>query len=194
MNIYVHPNVASGTNSYLLGSDGPGPAIVVDPGSIGVDLIEHIEQNRYRPTHILVTRPRSFHVAGIRTLKRIYDLTIVAPCRTLYSFGCREAGDLEPLMIDGFDVQVITLRTYTHDAVLYVVDGVLFTGDVMGAGMIDLSASSYARHLLIQTIREAVFSLPRETVILPSIGPPTTVGIEIESHPECGLTGETGSK
>lgn len=191
MNIYVHQNSVTETNSYVLGSDGPGPAIIVDPGSIDVHLIDHIERNRYQPTHILVTRPRPFHVDGIRTLKRIYNLTIVAPCRSLFSFGCREAGDPEPPEIAGFDVRIVRLTPYTQDAVLYLVEGVLFTGDVMGAGVLDVSASSYGRELLVQTIRDEVFSLPSETVILPSIGPPSTVQIEIAANLDCHSGGET---
>lgn len=191
MNIYVHHNRASGTNSYLLGSDAAGPAIFIDPGSIDVNLIDYIERHHHRPTHILVTRPRPYHVDGIRTLKRIYDLTIVAPCRSLYTFGCREAADPQPLSIDGFDVRIISLSTYTQDAVLYLVDGVLFTGDIMGAGVLDVSATSYGRELLIETIQNTVFQLPRDTVILPSIGPPSTVEIEITANPDCPPGGET---
>lgn len=187
MTIYVHPNRLSGTNSYLLGPDGPGAAIIVDPGSFDGPLLRHIEDHGYRLSHILVTRPRTFHISGIRTIRRIYDAEIVAPCDALLSFPCRRIGGDARIDIGGFRVETIAMPDHSHESVVYLINGILFGGDVLSAGLIDISASPYGRALLAKTIRDSIFTLPPETVIFSSFGPPTTVAVEHASSPDCRL-------
>lgn len=61
---------------------------------------------------------------------------------------------------------------------------VLFGGDVLFRGGIGRTDFPHGDHeLLLSGIREKVFALPDETVVLPGHGPATTVGIEKRSNP-----------
>ncbi|TVQ40761.1 MAG: hypothetical protein EA384_02080 [Spirochaetaceae bacterium] len=185
--IYVYTNRESGTNSYLLGSPSSDAAIMIDPGSFDGAVLRCIEDNGRHVSHILVTRPRAFHIDGIRTIKRIYDAQIIAPCRSLLSYDCTLIGDNQSLELDGFEVKTIAMPDHTRDSVVYVVDGMLFAGEVMSAGLVDVSASPYGRALLIETIRKTILTLPPDTVIFSSFGPPSTVGVERALSPDCLL-------
>jgi len=70
-----------------------------------------------------------------------------------------------------------------RDSVAYLVGGFLFTGIALTAGEYGKVANPYARAILLQQIRERVFSLPTETVILPFYGPPSTVAAEEATLP-----------
>ena len=185
--IYVYTNRESGTNSYLLGSPSGHAAIMIDPGSFDGSVLRCIEDNGRYVSHILVTRPRTFHINGIRTIKRIYDAQIIAPCRSLLSYDCTVITEDQTLELEGFEVRTIAMPDHTRDSVVYVVDGMLFAGEVMSAGLVDVSASPYGRALLLETIGKTVLSLPPDTVIFSSFGPPSTVSVERAVSPDCLL-------
>ena len=187
MTVYVHPNPASGTNSYLLGPTATGSAFIIDPGSFDGTILHRIEDNRMHLSAILVTKPRSFHISGIKTIRRIYDAQIIAPCHSLFSYPCTFIGDNSTLELDGVRIETIAMPDHSRDSVLYLINGMLFSGDALSAGMIDVSASAYARAILIETIRTSLVSLPPDTVIFSSFGPPTTAAVELASSPDCRL-------
>jgi glyoxylase-like metal-dependent hydrolase (beta-lactamase superfamily II) len=54
----------------------------------------------------------------------------------------------------------------------------LFTGDVVTAGLIGKTDSSYAKKTLVSGIKEKILSEDDSCIILPGHGPPTTVGAE----------------
>jgi glyoxylase-like metal-dependent hydrolase (beta-lactamase superfamily II) len=61
---------------------------------------------------------------------------------------------------------------------------VLFGGDVLfagGVGRTDIPGGDH--QLLIRGIREKLFLLPGDTVVLPGHGPPTTIGKERNTNP-----------
>jgi glyoxylase-like metal-dependent hydrolase (beta-lactamase superfamily II) len=63
-------------------------------------------------------------------------------------------------------------------------EGVVFCGDVlfnMGVGRTDFPGGSYK--VLLQSIRERLFTLPDDTVVYPGHGPRTTIGNERKHNP-----------
>lgn len=185
VNLYIHFMPSTDTNSYCLGPDGPGEAIIIDPGSIDAALLHHIEDSDYRLAAVLVTRPRDFHVSGIRTIKRIYDAEIIAPCRSLLNYPCRMVEDGDRLRVGRFNIRVLGMPRHARDSVVYEIEGMLFTGDLLTAGIVDVSATPYGRALLAETIRDELFTFPEHTPIFSTFGPPSTVGVEASINPDC---------
>jgi glyoxylase-like metal-dependent hydrolase (beta-lactamase superfamily II) len=61
---------------------------------------------------------------------------------------------------------------------------VVFTGDALFAGSIGRSDLPGGDHeLLMERIREQLFTLPPDTVVYPGHGPATTIREEMKSNP-----------
>ncbi len=61
------------SNTYIIGPDGEGDAIIIDPGELNIKLFKLIEDNNFYIKHILITHDDSPHTEGIRSLLKIYD-------------------------------------------------------------------------------------------------------------------------
>ena len=55
MKLFFHFSVSGFSNTYLLGKEDQGDAIIVDPGVMNVPLLNMIEGNGYYVRSILVT-------------------------------------------------------------------------------------------------------------------------------------------
>ena len=64
------------SNTYLLGPKGGGDAVLIDPGVFDVPLLRAVEGNKLSLKWILVTHGHAAHVAGIKTLLKVYDAEI----------------------------------------------------------------------------------------------------------------------
>jgi phosphopantothenoylcysteine decarboxylase/phosphopantothenate--cysteine ligase len=84
------------------------------------------------------------------------------------------------------DQEFRVLHTPGHSPghVTFLVGGMAFVGDLIFAGSVgrtDLPGGSYAA--LLRSVREKIFTLPPETILLPGHGPATTVEQEKRSNP-----------
>ncbi len=184
MKVFTHYSVDNLANTFLVAPDGPGAAIVVDPGVLDVPLLKLIEDRGYYIRHILVTHPEEIQLRGIRTIMRVYDATIHAATPRVLSFPANRVNDGDTLDLDGFEVQVVSVPSYLREAVVYRIRHVLFPGRVLSAGVIGEVANPYVRSLLVGLVRRKLLVLPPETLVFPFLGPPTTIGIESETNPD----------
>jgi len=193
MKVYTHYTVASLSNTYLIGPDHGGEAILVDPGSFDGRLLELIEGNKYYLSHILITHVEENHVSGLKTLKKIYDAEIhAAGTRQLYSFPCAPVQSGQTVKLGEFDVEAIGVPAHTRDSLMYRIGHMIFAGDVFSAGVVGDVPNPYARALLVETVREQLHDFPPHTVIFPCHGPPTTWAIERASNPD--ITSSAGDE
>ena len=78
MRISFHFSVAGFSNTYIVGPDDGGDALIIDPGSMNVALLSAIETSGYYIRHVLLTHCHGSHSDGLRTLKKIYDFEIIS--------------------------------------------------------------------------------------------------------------------
>ena len=84
----------------------------------------------------------------------------------------------------GLDVRDVPGHAPGHVILCDAAAGVAFVGDVVFQGSIgrtDLPGGNHRQ--LLQAIRDAVLTLPDETVLYPGHGPPTTVAQERVGNP-----------
>lgn len=183
MRIYSHFAVNTLSNTYLIGLPSRG-AILVDPGSFDGELLELIEHHSYTLTCVLLTHSDEEHLAGLRTIMRVYsDVRICGAMSTIMGRTVIPVKTGEALDICGSSVKVIGLPGYGRDCIAFLVGGFLFCGPALSAGEIGSVSNPYAKAILLANIAESVFTLPGETVILPFYGPPTTVAVERQTLP-----------
>ncbi|MFP4365388.1 MAG: MBL fold metallo-hydrolase [Spirochaetia bacterium] len=185
MKLFFHFAVVGFSNSYLIGPEGGGDAIIVDPGIFDVPTLKLIEDNNYSVKYVLLTHGHEAHIYGLKTLMKVYNAKIYAASPRIYEFPVNRVADRDMIELAGEKVEVIEVPGHTNDSVVYRIRNLLFTGDVIGAGDTGSTPNAYARALLKNTIQEKLFTLPDNYVILPGHGPPST--IETEKQFNTGL-------
>ena len=183
MRVFSHYSVRTLSNTYLVGFPS-GEAILIDPSVFDGELLNLIEGHRYELCSVLLTHNEEKHLAGLRTLPRVYGkVQIFSALPRVMNLATRLVTDGETLKLCDHEISVIALPGHGRDRVAYLLGGFLFCGPAFSAGEPGDVSNPYAKAILLSNISEAVFSLPDETVILPFYGPPTTVAVERNSFP-----------
>jgi glyoxylase-like metal-dependent hydrolase (beta-lactamase superfamily II) len=171
------------SNCYILGSDdsdssGVKSAIIIDPGSMENITMEIIENNNFDLKAVLVTHDHLSHVRGLRTLNKIYKTEVYAVNHSIMERKTNMVKDGDKLNIAGFSVEVISIPGHSSDSVVYKIRGMLFTGDVLTAGLVGRTASAYGAATQMNKLRSRLLSLPGDYIVLPGHGPPSTLEAE----------------
>ncbi len=191
MNIYVHYCLYGFSNCYIVGADdsanpgAPRSALIVDPGCIDEKLVDFIEKNDYTVRAILITHDHDNHVHGLKTFKKIYNAEVFAVDPTVCEQRATLVHDGDILDLAPFSVEVFSVPGHSADSAVFKIERVLFTGDVMSAGLVGTTASSYGRAVQSAAIRSKLLSLPGDFVVLAGHGPPST--LEAERRFNAGL-------
>jgi len=171
------------SNCYILGADETdkaetNAAIIVDPGSMETVTLETIENNNLDVKAVLVTHDHQSHVRGLRTLKRIYDAEVFAVNQSVMDHKTIVVKDGDIFNVAGFTAEVISIPGHSSDSVVYRIRGMLFTGDVLTAGLVGSTASAYGAATQMNKLRSRLLSLPGDYIVLPGHGPPSTLEAE----------------
>ncbi len=178
MRLFFHFAVANLSNTYLIGPDGPGEAILVDPGALDVALLQLIEGNGFRPSHVLVTHAHKAHINGIKTVRKVYDTKIYSMSPTVLDFETVQIHDGQQLCLAGINVSATHIPGHSSDSVIYRIGDWLFTGDVLYAGGIGKARTGYSRALMVSSLRERVMTMEDHVLVFPGHGPPSTIEAE----------------
>lgn len=199
-----------GMNCYILWSAPGGECIVIDPGMM-LDseremITTFIDGNKLSVKHLLLTHCHIDHACGARWLAQRYGVEIEAGAKEAdiavnmplqaQRFGLKI--DSSPLVIDkilsdgdvitlaGEDIKVLETPGHSPGSLsFYLLDSSsVITGDVIfqsSIGRTDLSGGSFSQ--LIDVIKNKIFTLPDDTIIIPGHGDTTTVGDEKVYNP-----------
>ncbi|HUX39376.1 MAG TPA: MBL fold metallo-hydrolase [Rectinemataceae bacterium] len=181
--LYQHYSLYGFSNSYILGNDETGLALIVDPGEFTVGMLNHVEKNGYYVSSVLLTHSHIHHVRGLAALLRVYDAMPFGVSSSILGATTRVVRDGERLDAAGFQIEVLSVPGHSPDSVIYSIGGLLFTGDAIVAGLPGKTLSTYNARLLADRIRKSLIDLPDETVLLPGHGPPSTLGSEKRYNP-----------
>jgi hydroxyacylglutathione hydrolase len=178
MKIYHHYSLYGFSNVYLVGNDETKEAFVVDPAEMNAALLGHIEKNDYELKAVFVTHNHNHHVRGLKTLRKIYEAQVYAANAQIMGFPSRALRDGESVRTCGFTVDAISVPGHSPDSLVFKIDGALFTGDALHAGLIGKTLSSYNAVTLADRLKSKILDQADEYIILPGHGPPSTVGTE----------------
>ncbi len=196
-------------NSVVLTADSSsGPeAILFDPGEEAPRLLATIDRSGCRLTHLLATHGHFDHVGAAAEIQQSHDLPLVCHAGDLplieqmpdiqigYGFPPTAVPRCQPDLTDGdtisFAGQEIVVRHvpgHSPGQVMYLLPGMTplhaVVGDCLFHGSIgrtDLPGGDFAT--LEKSIRERIYALPDETVVICGHGPDTTVGHEKATNP-----------
>jgi glyoxylase-like metal-dependent hydrolase (beta-lactamase superfamily II) len=149
-------------------------------------ILYFLEKNNYSLLGVLITHDHLKHVRGLRTLKRIYETEIFAINPHINEHRTTMVRDGESLSIGPFKVEVIAVPGHSSDSAVFRIDRLLFTGDVLSAGLVGRTASAYGAAVQMTALRSKILSLPGDFTILPAHGPPST--LEAERRYNAGIS------
>ena len=184
MIFFTHYSSTGFCNSFLIGPDDGGDAILIDPGIFDTLLLKHIEENGLYLRHVLVTHAHRGHINGIKTIVKIYDPTIYYLGQSVFDVKCTRIVDGQVLELGDFSIQVMETPGHSADSVVYRLNNQIFTGDTLFAGSIGTTADDFSRDLIVSAIKEKLLVLDDECIVFPGHGPPSKVGIERNLNPD----------
>lgn len=191
-------NNGFGTNMYLVWDEDSQKAFIVDPGAESVQMENAISENKLQPEFIILTHAHGDHTGGIDPLKEKYPgIKLVANRaerkmlaeRSSISGGAGHTADIEVTDGDALDVGPMHLcfidcPGHTPGGMSVLLGKVLFSGDTLfmsSVGRTDLPGGDW--DTLMHTIREKLFVLSDDTVVLPGHMQETTIGFEKRCNP-----------
>ena len=188
MKIYFHLNLEGFSNCYVIVNEKSREAVIIDPGQITTEIINHIEIGGYKLTGVLISHNHGSHVAGLSTLRKIYEPQVYAADWEVAGNNTNVLKDDGVIQVAGIDVEYFSLPGHTNDSMVYKVGNVLFTGDSLSACRIGSTNSKFSERTLVKNIKQKILSQTDDTVIMPGHGPPTSVGVEREFNPKLSPT------
>jgi glyoxylase-like metal-dependent hydrolase (beta-lactamase superfamily II) len=178
MKLYFHYCSFGFSNCYVLGSDDNSDAIIIDPGNMDKHILECSESNNFYLKAVLITHNHIGHVHGLRTLKKIYQTEVYAVNRMVMDSKTILIKDGNRIKIGPFNIEVISIPGHSSDSAVYLIDNLLFTGDVLTAGLVGATDSAYGATTQMNKLRSRLLTLPGDYTVLPGHGPPSTLDAE----------------
>lgn len=202
------------TNCYVVATGPGEPCVIVDPGQASIDGVHDlIREHRLAPAAVLLTHGHIDHVWSVAPVSAEFGIpalihaddryrlvdpagtSIVAAreqllAMTKNSLELTEPGDVRILedeqVVDlvGLSFRVRHAPGHTEGSVVFEVDDVMLSGDVLFAGSIgrtDLPGGDHAR--MVESLRRVILPAPDDMLVLPGHGPQTTIGEERAANP-----------
>jgi hydroxyacylglutathione hydrolase len=187
---------------YVLGDEKAGIGIVIDPGGPAGPILNRASGKGIKQiTHIVNTHSHVDHVSGNKEAQEATSAAIAIHeldaadlthpnLGMLAMFGAEPSPPPSILLKDNDiiafgneSIKVIHTPGHTLGGICLYFDGHVITGDTLfvgGIGRTDLPGGSY--ETLRQSIKERLFTLPEETIVLPGhnygVTPTSTIGRE----------------
>jgi glyoxylase-like metal-dependent hydrolase (beta-lactamase superfamily II) len=189
-------------NCYLVRREGSDRALLIDPGDEAQKLLAVMEDLETEPEAILLTHTHFDHIGAVAPVARatgapVYcpraELAVLADPTKFFGamFGPVEGWEAEQpidgdqrLQLAGFDVEVIATPGHSPGHVTFVVDGALFSGDVLFQGSIGRTDLPGGDHeTLMESIAALLERFDDDTRVHPGHMGLTTLGRERATNP-----------
>ncbi|WP_191560826.1 MBL fold metallo-hydrolase [Metabacillus idriensis] len=193
------------TNCYLI-SNSMKDCLVIDPGSEGPKLIQHIQKRGLKPIAILLTHAHFDHIGAVDDVRDHYHIPVYihrnekkwlanpamngSAAFMSQTISARDADFLidqeTKLSIGSFSFQVYETPGHSPGSISFYFEesGIVVSGDALFAGSIGRTDLPQGDHQqLIKSIHQKLLALPEDTIVLPGHGPDTVIEIEMESNP-----------
>lgn len=191
-------------NTYIVSENGA--ALVIDPGAEWEKIIKKAEELNVKIHDILLTHGHFDHIRSVAALKEKTGARVWSSAET-----SRMAGDIRenlsamfghPMTLDASDetvedgkvydicaisVKAISAPGHTDGCMCYLIGDTLFSGDCLflrSVGRSDFPTGDGA--VLKKSIREKLYTLDDNTVVMPGHGEKTSIGYEKKYNPIVG--------
>jgi len=203
MLIIKEPVGIMGVNCYIVGDKNE--AIIIDPGSDAKKILNILNENEITAKYIVLTHCHFDHILAVESLMQKLDVKLIA-CQSekenlldpsvnytdKYSrTPVKLAADMyvkdsDVLKSGEYEFKVIETPGHTSGGMCLYCKGenLLISGDTLfyaSVGRCDLATGN--EQTLIKSIKEKLFVLPDDTLVLPGHGEDTSIGFEKANNP-----------
>lgn len=201
MDIKTFPLGPLQTNCYLLA--GETEAVAIDPGGDPSPVLEYLNDNGITLTHILNTHLHFDHTAGNKALSDATGAPVLCNKQDAYLLDSwlGKGGDMGLPLIDpftwdgiepgsqsfaGLECEIFHTPGHSEGSLTFYFPEAktAFVGDLIfyrSIGRTDFPGGDL--EVLKQSVKDKIFTLPKDTTLLSGHGPETTVGDEENHNP-----------
>ncbi len=173
----------SETVSYIVARGGAREAILIDPVRFDRGLYSVLRDNDLEISGVLVTHPEDYVGHTLRTLGKVFDFELVSGSRELRTKRYRCLRGADTFLLSGFEISAIPALSQSRTSFMYRLGSFVFSGAIVHAGTLGDTSNTYAEALLVALVKDYLFTLDDDTILLPSVGPPSTIRVERELSP-----------
>jgi hydroxyacylglutathione hydrolase len=176
------------SNTYVVGDEPGGHAVMIDAGGPVESLLEYLDRGQFTLTHVLLTHHHHDHVAELDKVRERYPDVPVLIHPLERELVPAATGEMEPgTTIESGALTIEPLHTPGHTAgmlSLLVAGTDVFTGDTLFKGSVGgVRAPGHTSYGDLKTsIMGKLLALPPNTRIHPGHTDPTTVAQELEQN------------
>ena len=189
------------SNSYIVSDNGE--AIVIDAGVEAEDIKKKLDERNVNLKYILLTHGHIDHIIHVDNIKKLCGGEVVIheedkECLTnsnenlgsmmgiehVFSPADILVKDNDKLEIGNEIIEVIHTPGHSPGSVCFKIGDALFSGDTLfsqSIGRYDFPKSDGTK--LFSSIKDKLFSLPKETKVYPGHGDSTSIDFEKENNP-----------
>lgn len=178
-------------NAYIIINEETREAIIIDPGDEGKSLVSYLKGLNVKLQYILLTHGHLDHVGAVDALREEFNIpAYISEADMKYierrkvAFGPMKRADFflkegDDLAFGNLPIRIFETPGHSRGSLSYLIDGVLYVGDVLFQGSIgrsDLPGGEFSE--LISSIKDKLMKLPGNTRVMPGHGPETTLSQE----------------
>ena len=171
-------------------------SFIVDPGSEHERILDELKKHNIKPEFILITHGHLDHVNAVDAMVNEFgipvyiaekDMTAVREGRTIFGTIVSDVqyiNDGDIIKFGDKDIKVISTPGHSMGGVCFAIDDIIFSGDTLfytAVGRTDMYGGNYEE--ILRSVKNKLFTLPDNTVVLPGHGQSTSIGFEKANNP-----------
>jgi hydroxyacylglutathione hydrolase len=176
------------SNTYVVGDELAGHAVMIDAGGPVEPLLEYLDRGQFTLTHVLLTHHHHDHVAELDKVRERYPDVPVLIHPLERELVPAATGVMEPgatIQSGALTIEPLHTPGHTGGMLSLLIDGTdVFTGDTLFKGSVGgVRAPGHTTYDDLKTsIMDTLLALPPATRIHPGHTDPTTVVQELERN------------